>query len=198
MKPSYNGFEAKKSSGFITLPPAGAYVAEIQNVRFAPANKAENRSRDAIELMMEITEGEYAGRYMEFFNDQKEKFGDTVKYKGVFRLIPPLDNDDDWRKRTFEGNIWCIQESNPGYVWDWDEKKLKGKKVGISVRDRFYTFNGNDRSTTEIARLETLDDVKNGKVKTMKPRDQRTGESASIGESNNAEGFTVASVDVPW
>jgi len=199
MKPSYKGFEAKKNGGFLTLPPAGAYIAEIKEVRFVPQDPLENRDRDVIELMMEIAEGEYAGRYMAFYQDQKERFGDNTKYKGVFRLVAPLEHDEDWRKRTFEGNLWCVEQSNDGYTWDWDEKKLKGKKVGISVRERLYTYNDKERSTTEIAKFETVADVKAGNVKPMKPRDQRTGGSAAE-DSTDGSGFTEVSktVDVPW
>lgn len=197
MKPSYKGFEAKKSGGFITLPPVGAYVAEIQAVRMLAQDPLENRDRDIIELKMEIIEGEYKNRYTEYYKDQDEKFG-NAKYKGVFRLVCPLENDEDWRKRTFEGNLWAVEQSNPGYTWDWDEKKLTGKKVGISVRKRLYTYNGKDRETTEIARFETVDDVRNGKVKPMKDRDQR--DSSSSAESTDGNEFTEVSktVDVPW
>lgn len=199
MKPSYKGFEAKKNGGFLTLPPVGAYIAEIKEVRFVPQDPLENRDRDTIELMIEITEGEYAGRYMEFYKDQKERFGDSVKYKGIFKLVAPLENDEDWRKRNFEGNLWCVEQSNEGYTWDWDEKKLKGKKVGISVRERLYTYNDKERSTTEIAKFETVDDVKSGNVKPMRARDQRTGGSTTE-DSTDGSGFTEVSktVDVPW
>jgi hypothetical protein len=195
MKASYKGFEAKKAGGFTDLPVAGAYVAEIQAVRFVAG---EDGQRDRIECFMEITEGEYKDRFHQVYEDQKERFGDDAKYKGIFRLVCPFEDDDDWRKRTFEGNLWCVMQSNAGYSWDWDEKKLKGKKVGINLRNRLYTYNGKDRSTVEIARFETVDDVRNGKCKPAKDRDQRekNGDSA---ETNGSE-FTDVSKDVavPW
>lgn len=199
MKPSYKGFEAKKNSnGFIGLPDVGAYVAEILDVRSVPADG--NNPRDTVELMMDIVEGEFSGRYMAFYKDQEERFG-SAKFKGVFRLVCPLEDDEDWRKRAFEGNLWCIEQSNPGYRWDWDEKKLKGKTVGISVRKRLYTYNGQNKETTEIGRFETIDDVHNGKVKPMKPRDQRTGgassESTETADNSNYEDVTK-SINVPW
>ncbi len=198
MKPSYSGFEAKKAGGFTELPPVGAYVAEIQAARFV---EGENGQRDRIELFMDIVEGEYANRFHDVYEDQKERFGDDAKYKAIFRLIPPVEGDEDWRKRTFEGNLWCVQESNPGYTWDWDEKKLKGKKVGISLRKRLYTFNGKNRETIEIGRFETVDDVRNGKCKPMRDRDQRTNRSDSeSADSTDGAEFTDVSkeVSVPW
>ena len=198
MKPSYKGFEAKKSGGFIELPPVGAYEAEILNVEFLPKD-GEKQLRDTVRLYIDITEGEFKGRFMEVWNDQKERFGDKVGYKGIFNLIPPADGDEDWRKRTFEGNLWCVQQSNPGYAWDWDEKKLKGKKVGINIRNRLYTYNGKNRSTVEIARFETVDDVRNGKCKVAKDRDQRENKDDSE-DSTDGKGFTEVSndVEVPW
>ena len=200
MKPTYNGFEAKKSGGFVELPPSGAYIGQIMAVRFLPKDEEKNQQRDQIELMIEITEGEYKGRFTEVWNDQKEKWGDNVQYKGIFRLTPFVDGDEDWRKRAFEGNLWCVQESNPGYVWDWHEEKLKGKKVGFSLRKRLYTnTKGKDTFVMEIARLETVNDVMNGKIKPMADRDQRKKHDEE--ESTDGSGFTDVSKsepDVPW
>ena len=195
MKASYKGFEAKKAGGFTDLPVAGAYVAEIQAVRFVAG---EDGQRDRIECFMEITEGEFKDRFHQVYEDQKERFGDDAKYKGIFRLVCPFEDDEDWRKRVFEGNLWCVQESNPGYKWDWDEKKLKGKKVGINLRNRLYTYNGKDRSTVEIAKFETVDDVRNGKCRPTKDRDQRENKG-SVAETDGSE-FTDVSkdVEVPW
>lgn len=199
MKPSYKNFEAKKpNNGFIGLPDVGAYVAEILDVRFVPADGDRNQ-RDTIELMIDIIEGEFSGRYMAYYKDQEEKFG-AAKFKGIFRLVCPMEDDEDWRKRAFEGNLWCVEQSNPGYTWDWDEKKLKGKKVGISVRKRLYTYNGQNKETTEIGRFETVDDVRNGKVKAMKPRDQRTGDVPDESTATADNGYEDVSkkINVPW
>lgn len=199
MKPSYSDFEARKtSSGYTELPPVGAYVAEIQDVRFVP--KGDNANRDRIELFMEIVEGEYRNRFHDVYAEQNERFG-SATYRGIFRLLPPVPNEQwyDLMKQNFEGNLWCVQESNPGYRWDWDEKKLKGKKVGISLRKRLYTYNGKDKEAIEIGQFETIDDVRNGKCKPMKVRDQR--EKRSEPAETDGSGFTEVSgseVSVPW
>ena len=185
MKATYKGFEAKKSGGFTELPPVGAYVAEIKQVQFVP--KKEDWQRDAIEIFVEIIEGEYKNRFMEVWQNQMEQWGDKVSYKGI------------------EGNLWCVQESNPGYSWDWDEKKLIGKKVGINIRKRLYTGedkDGNpvDRETIEIGKFETIEDVRAGKCRPMKDNDKRKKHDNEDGTTG--EGFTDVSSDtnvsVPW
>lgn len=191
MKPTYQGFEEKDDAPFIKLPPVGSYVAKITAVRIKDAQP--NFPRDTIEVMVEITEGEYAGRFTEVYNDQKERFGaDKVKYKGVFRLIPYMEGDELWRKTQFERALWCVAQSNTGFHWDWDETKLQGKTVGISLRKRLYTYDGEDRETVEIGQFEVAQDVRDGKVKFMKPRDQRKA-------STVPSGFTpVNTEEVPW
>ena len=201
MKPTYNGFEAKANKGaYLDVPPVGAYVAEIQDVRFVPAD-GNKQQRDAIELMIEITEGEYKNRYHDLYKDQDEKWG-NAKYRGTFSLYPPAENDEDWRKRVFEGNLWCVEQSNNGYKWDWDEKKLKGKAVGINIRKKLYTYTKRkdnteetvEAETTEIAKFETVDDVKNGKCRMLKERDTRHYATSE----QNFTPVDSASVSVPW
>lgn len=200
MKPSYQGFESKKTGGFVELPPVGAYVAEIMDVRFVQAD-GETQQRDVIEMMIEITEGEYKDRYHKVYEDQKERFG-NARYRGTFRLTPPIDGDEDWRKRIFEGNLWCVEQCNPGYTWDWDENKLKGKKIGINVRRKLYNYTDNktgetkEAETTEIGKFETISDVQAWKCKAMRDNDRRTVKV----ESTDGQEFTdvSAAVSVPW
>lgn len=171
MKPTYNGYEAKKNSSFAQLPPPGAYIGEIQGVKVEPAY---DKTRDVIVLMLEITEGDYANQYHKVFEDQKSSFGDNVKYRGTLQLRPPVEGDENWVKGRFEGNLWCVEQSNSGYRWDWDETKLKGKRVGFSVRRNFYIGrDGSEKETTEIAQLESVEDVRNGKCKILADRRPR-------------------------
>lgn len=190
MKATYEGYEGKKSSNYIDLPPVGAYIGEIQASR-----EVEQNGRPVVELFMEITEGEYKNRFHEVYENQKERFGDNVKYKGIFRLVPYMKGDEDWRRKVFEENLWAVEQSNPGYKWDWDEKKLKGKKVGISIRKRLYTYNGKDWETTEIGKLESIEEIKVGKVKPLKDRDNRETKSESA-DSTDGSNFTDVSKDV--
>ena len=197
MKPTYQGFEAKENSqSFLKLPPAGVYIGQIMAVRVIDAD-GKKVFRDAIEIMLDITEGEYKGRFTEVYNDQKERFGaENTKYRGMFRMILPSGkaDEEDWVKRSFEGNLWCIEQSNPGYRWDWDETKLTGKKIGINIRNRLYTYEEEDRETIEVARFETVEDVRTGKAKTAKVRDQRKKDEQ---KTSIPDGFTAVNTELP-
>lgn len=189
MKPTYEGFEAKKSSDFVTLPPVGAYVGEIQGVK---TERSYDNTHDVIVLMVEITEGEYANQYHKVFEDQNNRWG-NVKYKGTYRLTPPIEGDEPWKKKNFEEALWCVEQSNPGYHWDWDENKLKGKAIGLNVRKNIYTGkDGKQKEQTEIGRLETIEDVKAGKCRVL--NDRVSAGSAPAEEPTNVTG----TVEVPF
>ena len=205
MKPTYSNFEAKENSqSFLELPPAGVYVGQILKVRVIEAD-GQKTFRDAIELMVEITEGEYKGRFTDVYNEHVQRFGkENAWYKGIFRLLPPKDGDDDWWFRNFEGNIWCVEESNPGYKFrkpdgSWDEQGLAGKTIGLNIRNRLYNYTNSkgevvDGKTIEIAKFETVQNVHNGKVKALKDRDKRKKEE----ESNPVpSGFTQVNTNLP-
>lgn len=197
MKPTYQGFEAKENStNFLELPPAGVYIGQIMAVRVVDADGVKT-FRDWLEVMLEITEGDYKGRFTAVYNDQKERFGaENTRYRGTFRIAIPTGKEDEeeWVRRSFEGNLWCVEQSNPGYHWDWDENKLTGKKIGINLRTRLYTYNGKDKETVEVARFETLDDVKTGKAKPAKVRDQRKHDDTPSFDTST---FTEVNTELP-
>ena len=197
MKPTYQGFEAKENStNFLELPPAGVYIGQIMAVRVVDADGVKT-FRDWLEVMLEITEGDYKGRFTAVYNDQKERFGaENTRYRGTFRIAIPSGKEDEeeWVRRSFEGNLWCVEQSNPGYHWDWDENKLTGKKIGINLRTRLYTYNDKDKETVEVARFETVDDVKTGKAKPAKVRDQRKHDDTPSFDTST---FTEVNTELP-
>ena len=84
--------------------------------------------------------------------------------------------------------IYRIEQSNPGFHWDWKEQELVGKYIGINMQEAEY--NGN--KFTRIGRLEIVDDVRRGIAKTMQPRQPR-------GDADDSkfvqQGFTAVEVD---
>jgi len=152
--------------------PAGAYVAGIIGA------KAE---QDKLTIQVEIIEGEYTGYYKKQYDGQNSQYR-APKYKGVYVLRFPdgeSQNVDDIREREARGAAWAVEKSNAGYKWQWEtlERDLKGKQVGISVRERDWcmedTTNGGYRTgtTTEIGQLEDVNAVRDGKVKLMRKRE---------------------------
>ena len=164
---NYNGMKAEenKNESYGQLP-AGPYVAGIQNVKIDG-----NAPDQTLILRLDIIEGEYTGYFTKRYQHDSQMGGMyPARYKGDYKLrIPNPQSSSQYPEtdvRRMNDMIFRVESSNPGFHWDGDETKLKGKVVGISMQDDEY--NGNP--FTRIARLEIANDVRNGIVKVMKPR----------------------------
>lgn len=161
----YDGFSATKTSTGREILPAGGYVCEIKS------SKQEVYSWGSrLVLMIEVAEGEYKDFWR---RDYDQNTNEDRKWRGVYRISLPKDDgseQDAWTKRSFNNFIYSVQESNPGYVWAWDETTLKGKKIGVLYRNREWEMNGRTGWTTEAAGAVTVEDCRAGKFRLPKDR----------------------------
>ena len=185
----FGGYDdAKKqaqASGTSKLP-AGGYVCKVIGVKYT---KGEEGKSDFIEIQFEIAEGEYKG----FFQKQYEaNTNEDKKYKGRTKIYIPTDDGsekDGWTKKTFAGWTNAFEESNEGYLWDWDEKKWKNKLIGIVFGETGTVISGRDVVYTEARFAVSAEKIRSGnypaakfKAKNGYPSD---GGSASSGSDNN-------------
>lgn len=187
---AFNGYKAQKQGGAREILPAGGYIAKILN-----AEEKQYSWGSVLLISFDIADGEYTG----FFNsDYQNNTNEDRKWRGTYRLLVPKDDGsekDGWTKNTFNGAMWAIEESNPGYTWNWDEKSLKGKAIGVVFRNKEWEMNGNTGWTTECGKLEAVDDIRNGKFKPLK--DKHIKDKPATQESS---GFTPIddSIKMPW
>lgn len=174
----FAGFEAKKSGGAREILPAGGYVAKILN--------AEEVSYDWGNILLisfDILEGDYK----DFFDaDYSGQDIEDKKWRGTYRLREPKDDGsekDGWTKRTLGNAIWAIEESNPGYHWNWDETTMKGKIVGVLFRNREWEMNGNTGWTTECCALTSADDIRKGNFRQPKDKPLKATSVSSTGNT---------------
>ena len=189
---AFKGYEAKKQGGAREILPAGGYVAKILN-----AEEKRYDWGDVLLISFDISEGEHSG----FFNkDYQENTNEDKKWRGTYRLNIPKDDGserDGWTKNTFGGAMWAVEESNQGYTWNWDEKSLKGKTVGVLFRNKEWEMNENTGWTTECCKLESADDIRNGKFRMPKDKPLKNK------STNNSSDF-VPNIEVdddeklPW
>jgi hypothetical protein len=127
------------SGEFKALPP-GAYVCLIRQAKEEIAKYSGNTM---ISLALDILEGDFKGFYSEIFTSKSDT--EKAKWPCVFRQAV-----DGKSLPFFKGLITSIEESNPGFVFDFDEKKLKGKKLGIIFRsEEYYSNSGEIKEITK-------------------------------------------------
>lgn len=155
---AYKGFESKVAADFEQLP-TGGYVCTIM-----AAEEVQNREGGSrLELSVDIAEGENKGYFANLYKSDNRE---DKKWRGKFVLFLPRDDGtekDGWAKNRFNNMIGCIEEGNPGYHWDWNERGLKGKKIALVFRREEYRKNdGSTGWTVKPFKVITLDKCRAG------------------------------------
>lgn len=160
---SYNGFKAERTVARETLP-AGGYVAKIMDAQVLTYDWGE-----VLKIDFDIAEGEHKGF---FAADYRANTANDKKWRGSYRINIPSENNQyfDSQKKSFNNLIACLEETNAGYHFDWDETKLKNKGIGVLFRNREWEYNGNTGWSTECCTVTTAEDIRNGNFKMPKDK----------------------------
>lgn len=166
MKP-FNGFKSEASNGRMPSLPAGPYVATIKNVKVD-----QGQWGDSLVLRLDIATGPFEGYFTKRYQKESASGKFEPRYKGDFKIKIPQEGDEYYESnlRRFNDAMYRIEQSNPGYRWDWNEQGLIGKTIGINMQDAEY----NGSPFTRIGRLEIAQDVEKGIVQPMPPKDGYT------------------------
>ena len=152
---NWNEIEAKGMDDFKALP-IGAYECVIMDAR---VNHNEQSGKDTFKVSVDIASGEFKDYFRKMYeNDTRidRKWNNNairyLAYKG--------DN-----VAFFKGFIKTIENSNIGYTWDWDETKLKGKKVcGVFQYEEYKKQDGTKGIKVRLTKFRSLDKLKDIEV----------------------------------
>lgn len=136
---------------FKTLP-IGAYECIIKDARI---HTNKENGKETLKVSVDIASGEYKDyfqkRYDNNNNSDKKWDNNAVKY-----LAFQGENVS-----YFKGFITCIQNSNVGYDWNWDETSLKNKKIcGIFQYEEYKKLDGSKAVKVRLSKFRSLDKMK--------------------------------------
>lgn len=181
---SYNGTFEPHENTVVENLPVGAYIGKVVDAELKKI-QSSNGDFERLELKLDVAEGEFKDHYTKQFESQSSGQY-PARYKGVIRFnIPQVGSQyEHGQKKALEHLAWCLQDSNPKYKWDGDESKIKGLKIGFSVRERDWLMERDGQisygTTTEIGRVESIKKVASGEVKPMKRRELRDAEKEKL------------------
>ena len=156
----FDKIEAKGMDDFRGLP-IGAYECVIMDAR---VNHNEQSGKDTFKVSVDIASGEFKDYFRKMYENDtridRKWNNNAVKY-----LSYTGDN-----VAYFKGFITTVENSNANYKWDWDETKLKGKKVcGVFQYEEYEKQDGTKgikvrlnkfRSLDKLGEIEVSDSVK--------------------------------------
>lgn len=158
----YADAKAEKSGGAREILPAGGYVCSIVGAKVEISDWG-----DKLSLAVDVSEGEYKGFFKRDFDNNTNE---DKKWRGIYRMSIPVDDGsekDGYAKRRFNNFIYALEDGNPGYTWDWDESKLKGKIIGLVWRNKEWEYNGRTGWTTTPGAVYDAASIREGKYKQL-------------------------------
>ena len=170
------------------LPTDKAYVCEIKGAKEVDYTTDSGYRVHRVDIALDVCEGEYEGFYQKKFDDSQDE---DKKWKGVVKLnIPKFDGTekDNWAVKSFNTQFVAIEDSNPGYTWNNVLDSLKGKKIGLVLRDKEWEFNGNRGFYSEPYKLISVSNAR-----AQKFRKPNTKYLSSENTGDVASGFTPIS-----
>ena len=130
-----------------------------------------NKIGQYVKISCDVAEGEYASF---FANEYKNQQQEDKKWHCNYLLNVPNDDGsekDGWTKRRFKTFTEALEESNPGYHFDWDEQKFKGKLIGGLFNEREYAKNdGSTGRAINMAQVTTVEKIRSGKYQLPKDK----------------------------
>jgi len=182
MQPIRNYDQIQPSAGGFEKPGAGAYICRIVNVTDVPMDPRTGKG-NYLKIEYDIHEGNFKDYYTEAYKKFNKWWASFIRsYKesalGMFKHFTD-----------------CVEKSNGGYKWNFDESTLKGKLIGLVIGEEEYVSNqGEVRVRTYVADVKTLQQIDNGDfrvppLKTLAPTASVQPAYAPITEDDS---------DLPW
>ena len=183
-----------------TLEPGG-YICEIMEAKETTYYNNNGEAFQRLQVSFDIVEGPRAGHFARDYRTQAV-YG-KQKWNGVLRVFPPMEGSSDQAKLSqgrFKAITNALELSNPGYKWDWDETKLKGKRIGVMFRNEEWEYEGRHGWKVRPYRFVSAGYIERGEFEI--PKDKPLGESkksAPVTENDRFEEIPVpADDDLPF
>lgn len=153
MKKIENYENVQASSGEFARPTAGGYICKIINVEDVPMN--EQGKGDYLRIEYDIADGEFK----DYYKEQNDRWGGN--WNASF-----IRSYKEKAQGMFKHFINCVEQSNNGFVWDWNEKGLVGKFVGLVLGEEEYENKKGEIKTKLVVKdVKTPFEIKEGNFK---------------------------------
>ena len=176
--PTYN--KSKRKSNTFEQLPKGAYVIKIMGAKEDTWPSGDK----VVRIAFDIAEGKYMGFYQAQF-DRNANEDRQWPYDAVFNLNVPNDNSQPYVWDNWNTFFADLEDSNSGFIFDGDLKKLKGKVIGGKFHIEQTAKNGNVYDHTKMKWSCVADDVRNGKAGRL-PNDKLIGTGRTTSKTSSA------------
>lgn len=212
---AFDGYDEVKVNNFGERLKLGGHICKVLEAKIEEfESKKDGKKYEQLIIKFDIeSPDEQAGFYADKFADDAKKDALNAKWKGFHRISVPTNESEDFIKSTFKAFTTSVEESNPGYKWNWEENTLVGKIFGgVFGLEEFTLDDGRTLSMTRIRFVRSTEKVNEAGIPKVKLADktlmdyeeyiakkkaERANENNSSA-SNNDAGTISDSDDLPF
>lgn len=149
----FEGYEDVKVNNFGERLKLGGHICKILEAKVeAFTSKKDGKTYEQLVIKFDIeSPDEQAGFYANKFAEDAKKDALNAKWKGFHRISVPTEESEDFIKSNFKTFTTSVEDSNPGYKWNWEENTLVGKTFGGVFGLEEFTLD--DGRTLSMARI---------------------------------------------
>ena len=149
MKRIENWENIQESTSFKRLAPNG-YICKILKVEDHP-------EKEYLKIYFDIVKGDDKGYF------KKQYDGDTRKERKWPNAGTFIRSYKDSAASMFKGFTNAVERSNKGYQWNFDEKTLVNKVIGLIIADEQYqNQKGQVRVRNYVAAVRSVETIEKG------------------------------------
>ena len=188
MKRIENWDSIVESTSFKRLTPNG-YIVKILKVE-------DHSEKEYLKIYFDIVKGDDKGYF------KKQYDGDTRKERKWPNAGTFIRSYKDSAASMFKGFTNAVEKSNKGYQWNFDEKTLVNKVVGLIIADEQYqNQKGQVRVRNYVAAVRSVETIEKGEYE-IPALKERTTTKATNAPANDpipdfGDVFNTAPTDTP-
>lgn len=170
--PNYGGESRKEAPG--------GYIARITFVD-------DVKEKEYLRVEWDYMDGELAGTHRECYNIHG------------FWPAPLFRSYKQKAAGMFKAFIEAVAKSNEGFEWNWDEKTLIGKCIGVVTREEEYTSNSGEIKTRIIVdRVLPVLDIMNGNFTVLPTKRKEVSNRSNAVVDMTGSAVPIRDEDVPF
>lgn len=172
---AFDGYDEVKVNNFGERLKLGGHICKVLEAKIEEfESKKDGKKYEQLIIKFDIeSPDEQAGFYADKFADDARKDALNAKWKGFHRISVPTNESEDFIKSTFKAFTTSVEESNPGYKWNWEENTLVGKTFGgVFGLEEFTLDDGRTLSMTRIRFVRSTEKVSEAGIPKVKLADK--------------------------
>ena len=183
-------YDEVKVNNFPERLKLGGHICKVLEAKTeAFTSQKDGKTYEQLIIKFDIeSPDEQAGFYANKFSEDASKDALNAKWKGFHRISVPTDSSEEFIKSRFKAFTTSVEESNPGYKWNWEENTLVGKVFGgVFAFEEFTNQEGKTITMSRIRYVKSTDKIFEVEIPKVKMADGTYMEYDEYVEMKKAE-----------